>query len=459
MSKNTKNAFSFIELIVVVSILIILAWIWFSVNQKYSEKTTNSIINSNLVTIENSMMSYKQEQWWLPNPTWNIKYYTSSWTYAHDEDEAFWLNGFITEDTMLKKYFSTIPIDPITKNYYAFWKTVISDSFEIAWVLTNNWIQESIVKWNYKWNDKLYNLVREYNWPWYVYDKSLTKFPYNPNDILIKWKVFSYKWNVKINWTNLNSSNYMNYIISEWDNVIATAWSEVVIYISDWSIITLWDSSISTELNFAELKNVENNNLYTNIKLVLNIWSVLVEAAELGEKSNFDIYTSDTEASVRWTIILMSRLYNDKNKYFYTDLSIVEWLVAVSKLDTALTYASIVNSIKNNIAVQTSSITNVDIESNSNPEPAIPTFEDNIFWVEPQWVYEIETSSWEVETVLSLWNQVELKHWKKLKIKWVTIDSSKFKKYQWNTKFKNKVTNKTKKKIKKNKKHKDVRKS
>ena len=50
------------------------------------------------------------------------------------------------------------------------------------------------------------------------------------------------------------------------------------------------------------MKFVEDNNLYTSIKIALNIGSLWTKASKMSDKSEFEVYTADALAAVRGTI-------------------------------------------------------------------------------------------------------------------------------------------------------------
>ena len=122
MKKYTK-AFSFVELIMslwVIIILWVIASTWYSSMQ---EKSNNSKTISDLRTINNALTTYKDEKKSLPLPSWNLSFYKDDTSYAHSYDESFWVSWFITSDTIDKKYLSFSPIDSKTNQYYGYGKT------------------------------------------------------------------------------------------------------------------------------------------------------------------------------------------------------------------------------------------------------------------------------------------------------------------------------------------------
>lgn len=308
MKKLTIKAFSLVELLVVITIMAIILAVWISINDWYKEKTYNTKVVTDLATIDNSLVRYKQENTFIPAPKWNIKYFTNNWSYAHDEIEAFWYNGFITENTIPKKYIVVLPKDPRSQQYYAYWKTISSSFYEIAWIVSHNQMYESVVKWNYDPKNSVYNLIREYNWPDFVFDKSKDSFPYNPDEMILTARITDFTWSLTINNTIIEKKAILDTQLVSWDNIKLSAWSTATIYYSDWSASYLWDWVNPLDMTLSVMKYKKKDNLVTRIRIALNFWRILTNASKMGSESNFDIYTVDTEASVRWTIFEIKRL-------------------------------------------------------------------------------------------------------------------------------------------------------
>jgi hypothetical protein len=57
-----------------------------------------------------------------------------------------------------------------------------------------------------------------------------------------------------------------------------------------------------SELVLANMKFIEENNLFTSIKIALNVGTLWTKASKLSEKSEFEVYTTDAVAAVRGTI-------------------------------------------------------------------------------------------------------------------------------------------------------------
>jgi len=308
--QNKKQAFSFVEIIITISIIVLLAVIAISANQWYKENINNSKVLSDVKTINNSLESYLQENSILPTPKWNTNYFTIDTSYAHSSSGAFWVYGNFTEDTISKKYLDTLPLDPRTNSYYAYWKTLenvddlVKNQFEIASILNIDWEYQAKVIWNYTAEAWPYNLIREYNGSNFVYDKSTSNLPYNPEELILT---------ATASWI----------IYREWDTITATSW-DLEIYFSDGSVSVLENG---WELTLTKLSFPQDNNLTTFVKLTLTTGTIWTKATHLDDKSEFQIYTQDSTAAVRWTIFWV------KKDSTATEIIVIEWKVEVTKND------------------------------------------------------------------------------------------------------------------------------
>lgn len=345
-----KMWFTYIELLIIIVIIALISVIWVFINSNFTDKSKNTKITSDIEIIKNSLVSYKTENKKLPEPKWNLKFFDDSANYVHyDNKNAFWIYGNITEDTVPEKYLTIAPLDPRTKQYYAYWKTLTwTQLFEIAWVNKTNWIYESKVVWDYIWKNWPYNLIREYNWPDFVYDKSKYNFPYNPDERIVKWKIWSFSWIVKVNGVEINKDWILINELVSWDSVeIVSNW-EAQIYYSDWSKSYIsWQTGYPCKLTLANMEYKDKNNLFTKIQLVLEYWSIWTKTSKLDPNSEFEIYTTDIETAVRWSIFGIIKSASD------SQVIVEKWKVEIIKNTDSISLNTIKENLKNWIAVWT----------------------------------------------------------------------------------------------------------
>jgi len=311
--QNKKSAFSLVEIIIAIAIIILLAVIWLSANQGYKDKTDNTKIVSDIETINNALESYAQDNSSLPMPWGNTNFFKvdSSYSHSYDDTLTFWVYGSITEDTLPKKYLDVLPLDPRTNSYYSYWKTkwtekIVANQFELASVQLIDWEYQAKVSWNYTAEAWPYNLIREYNGSNFVYDKSKSNLPYNPEELIL-----------------IATADWVVY--RENDTIKATSW-DLEIFFSDGSVSVLEDW---WELTLDKLSFPNKNNLNTFVKLSLWAWTIWTKATHLNDSSNFEVYTTDSTAAVRGTIFWVSK----DSPTAPTEVFVVEWKVEVYKND------------------------------------------------------------------------------------------------------------------------------
>ena len=309
--QNKKSAFSLVEIIIAIAIITLLAVIWLSANQGYKDKTDNTKIVSDIETINNALESYAQDNSSLPMPWGNTNFFKvdSSYSHSYDDTLTFWVYGSITEDTLPKKYLDVLPLDPRTNSYYSYWKTkgtekIVANQFELASVQLIDWEYQAKVSWNYTAEAWPYNLIREYNGSNFVYDKSKTNLPYNPEELIL-----------------IATASWIVY--RENDTIKATSW-DLEIYFSDGSVSVLENG---WELTLTKLSFPLDNNLTTFIKLTLTTGTIWTKATHLNDSSNFEVYTTDSTAAVRGTIFWV------KKDSTATEIIVIEWEVEVYKND------------------------------------------------------------------------------------------------------------------------------
>lgn len=202
-----KKAFTIVELVVVITILVILSAIWFSSYSDYLSEARDSQRKADLIQIESAMKNYKIKRWAYPT-TWsgfNIRY-------GSDVLAVQWvLNNTVVIWTLDK-----LPIDPKVKKEYSFSTTSNQEEFQIAWTLENNGKAKAIVMWDYKTvsknilptilvaSDSNIDISLPANIDRFIFDWQKSNLPYQMN-----WNWFKY------NWTDILSETWKN---SFWQN-------------------------------------------------------------------------------------------------------------------------------------------------------------------------------------------------------------------------------------------------
>lgn len=315
-----KKAFSFVEIIIAVSIIALLTLIWFSYMNSSKDKTDNAKVVSDIATLNNALLSYSQDNGKLPMPGWNENFFKVNTDYAHSYSwsETFWVYGSVTKNTIPKKYLDILPLDPRTNSYYSYGKTKESNEFEIAWVQKIDSEYKASVSWDYTAENWPYNLIREYNGADFVNNDSKTNLPYNPEELVLI--ATDSKWNVFREWDKIRTdttSVYKNNV------VLYNTTNDLELFFSDGSVSILKQGS---EITLNKLNFPKNNNLTTFIQIALKTGTIWTRATHLNDDSEFQVSTTDSTAAVRWTIFWVS--YDTTN---WTDVVVIKWKVDVIK--------------------------------------------------------------------------------------------------------------------------------
>jgi Tfp pilus assembly protein PilE len=140
---NIKNikAFTFVELVVVVTILAVLWAIWFSSYIWSLSDTRDSQRKSDFAQVSSALKIYKQKRWYYAYPweVFNIQYDWNTIAYQWKLNTNVRLNSL-----------DKLPYDPKTKKPYFFTITKTKQEFELAWTLENSDNPIALMIWNYK---------------------------------------------------------------------------------------------------------------------------------------------------------------------------------------------------------------------------------------------------------------------------------------------------------------------
>lgn len=409
---KNKKAFSFVEIIIVITILALIWIVVTKISWDSATKTQNAKIEADLNSISNALLAYNQKNKDFPLPDGNRNYYKNNWAYSHEnfedlEKPAFWVYGIVPEKD-LKEFLSEIPKDPRTNQFYAYGRTKETWEFEVVWVekKSENFLAKVI--WNYKADKGISGLVREYNWPYFITDGS-NNLPFNPEKILLsatdlKWNIFNeddileYKdWKIYKNNTLLENIEK------------SEEWKFYDLYISDWSIarldlsenvkLTFWkDNSI-----FAFIKWADNKK--SSVNLFLEAGSAWVFAWDLNE-SELNAETRDIVAAVRWTVFKI----NSKN-----EVIVYKWKVEIIEKNSGNTSKIIEWNNKDDeipyLKEEEKNIT-IKLEKAKIENKFIALYYENWKILEKKDIALDENNIWDLEWNFINWKYYWIKDWK-----------------------------------------------
>ncbi len=331
MKTTSHQWFSFIEIVIAVGLIIILASIGVTYSEWMKDKTHNSRIISEIQTLENSFQAFVDDTKTPILPSWNKQFFKEDTGYAHSIDDAYGVSGFVTDTTIPKQYINFLPRDPRTQQFYALGTHLESWAFEVAGVVRNYETFQSRVSGNYVGNVGPINLIKEYNGPNFVRNTSYQYFPYNPQESLLTAKIGSFSWVVNINHKSYDDQTLTQLELFEWDSIQVGIGSYAELFMSDGSVALLWDTMSPTTLQLKEMRFTEKSNLLTNIVVFLDMWNIWIRAASLWQDSVFEMHTNHGVAAIRGTIFGMRSEASDSS------VTVVEWVVEVKNTQTGNT--------------------------------------------------------------------------------------------------------------------------
>lgn len=138
---KNKKWFSFVELIVSVTILAVISTIWFISYSWYLWDSRDSQRKSDLAQLGSALKVYKQKRWYyaMPGDKFEILYNTAPIVYQWKFNDKVRLNTL-----------DRLPLDPKTKGPYLYSIVKNRQQFEIAATLENEDSPKAIVHWTYK---------------------------------------------------------------------------------------------------------------------------------------------------------------------------------------------------------------------------------------------------------------------------------------------------------------------
>jgi prepilin-type N-terminal cleavage/methylation domain-containing protein len=250
-----KQAFTLVELIVSITIIAILASIWFYSYVWYLSEARDAERKANLWEIKTALKLYKQKRWSVPVP-WNYFNIINNWNIVALQWK---LDENVTLSTM-----ENIPLDPYTWNNYFYSVTKNKQESQISLTLENWEFPIALLEWDYKTVSKnvlpsivlatwatVASNVEIHDWVWnWTANRNLfilnwgTNLPYtmkSPNEPFYAWEIVDdvlIAWNITF-WQN---SDYRNCTeIEEAAKLIHdTGTEEYQILDTTWTLTNTW---------------------------------------------------------------------------------------------------------------------------------------------------------------------------------------------------------------------------
>lgn len=302
MFSTKKNAFTLVELIVVITILAILWTIAFISLQWYSREARNSSRISDIASIRKVFELYQLKKWTYPDTTnWlNIVY---SWW-------VVWTQWIFWDDTFKDVWkIDQIPLDPLTNMPYTYSLTSTKKQYQLAWI-----IEEQSLSQNYYLNDTFAEDE----------DKTLTAYVrWNYNEKLLKsvdWnscKILSLPSIISSNWS---SENELITILSNYELVYSGYANLPSVYKTSWFKLN-WGFDFKPN-KLLVYNDEENCNLLYNsedassrVELVRNLkesysWTIIESEPIINELVNLDTENTVVIEKFAWNLVNNNLAWN-----------------------------------------------------------------------------------------------------------------------------------------------------
>lgn len=344
MKKNKIKAFTLVELIVVITILIILWTIAFISLQWYSKSSRDSVRLTDINLIKKSLELYNLKTWNYPLPS-NFNNIIYSWSTA-------WYQWTFGESTFIQsEKLNKLPIDPLIQTEYAYSITNSKKEFEIATIL--EWNDTSL------YNNKTFagNLESLAHVSWNYNGKILKVLTWSTTYVLSVPSIITSTWfilddiiiNKKLvyNWYKNLPLNYKNTIYNtEWEinlNLVNEAYF----------VVFKWDIN-----DLIKKDNTSRIQLLKNLQYAYS-WTLIENVNEIKEIINVDV-TNENKLDFLSSVIINNNLWwnleiNNTNNE--NCLSMTNWLVWLWHMDNNWNDSS--NSNNNAIPINWASFNNL----------------------------------------------------------------------------------------------------
>ncbi len=251
---NSNKGFTFIELIISMSIIAILSILWFISYSKNLEDSRDSQRKSDLSLVSNALESFKLKRWSYPIP-WNNYNITNNWYIVA-------LQWKLDENIILSTI-DKIPKDPFINIPYVYSVTKNNKEFQLSATLENNWVRKALLVWDYK-----------------VVSKNIL-----PTITLALY----WSGNIEIaNWIWSGSENRTKFVFNNWIHNLPYTFLDSFLPYSDGTSFTWLIDDITIE--FTQNNDYKNCNEIINAEK--NIWTGEYQVNNFGSLENITCFSS-----------------------------------------------------------------------------------------------------------------------------------------------------------------------
>lgn len=432
MIKQKTRAFTLVELIIVITILAILATIWFISFQNYTKDARDWNRLATVANIQKWLDIYALQSTKYPEPNWIVL----SWSLNNQELTRVWI---IWEEIAKIIKISGKTTDPLIWKNYIYWVSADNKYYQIAMIMenlnsnnnilnntyANNSSYKSKVVWNYnyplKYNWKIRTLPSLlFTWNWWDLSSNWIYF------IINNWKNLPYS----INWTLNNTQNTQEVLTQlTWTSSVSLTWATIPDLtsmefknLSDQEISKLTNSLWITKeelwlLIYWNAYNTNSNVSATNWWVVSYLWTFSLSSLSVAVWTDVTITnnctTSPTSyassnlsvATTSWTTITTISAWT-------TNITPVWWNCndVSAKTLTVTPPANSCNSTKptNSITIAwTPTSVNQSWQNTNSANPCYYTCESWYGWNWSSCVSALACTSWLTEITIWTWSSLQ----------------------------------------------------
>ncbi len=302
MKHNQKQAFTLIELIVVITILAILWTIAFIALQWYSAQARDSKRVSDISNIKKSLELFSLSTWKFPKPD---DYNTVSYYW-----ELIWYQWKVWDQVTknLSRNLNEKPVDPLTQEEYTYSTINAQTEYELLALYESDlisWVQ--VLEESYAKIRDFAKIEGNYNW---LYAR--TSSFYIPTPSIINWNVW---WNVDF---ADDESLIESQVVTWWDNIPLTSTWGLNIKFSPYEWTITRESTEEEKMQLVEAiqtaysgSQLANDTTYADVLSRTSTWGlvefvdvVVLEVAEFSTFSNGGWYSSWEGENNEWWELL-----------------------------------------------------------------------------------------------------------------------------------------------------------
>ena len=304
-----RAGFTLVELLIVVAILAVLSGAAYIGIQRSQERVMNEKMMDDLQAISNALEQFRQDEGAFPNLTngflkvendKNVNCFKSDSSYEHECGVAAFMQTFVDNNLLTKRYLQEVPKDPRTGSRYVYGVSQDGQYYQVAGLYQDDeGVWSARVVGNLEQGYELPSVIRAYDGPNFVMDKQ-SYLPYSPDYLSITATVDAISGSVTIEGSPAVNGN----VVKAGETIMVQKPGSAILYFSDGSVTNLDATDDDVQLRLlpnSEAVDEGDKGVFTKIKLKLFKGKIWNKVARLASESEFNVETTSAIAGVRGT--------------------------------------------------------------------------------------------------------------------------------------------------------------